>query len=71
MSILVVRDFGQIKNIIIPLFYKKLIGYKAKQFENWISEMGYNPDVQDRFKLITKIYNNGFYEKNFRNYENS
>jgi|SRR3989344_4777181 len=69
MAILIVRDFGQIKNIIVPLFYKKLFGFKAIQFERWIQEMGSNDDVPERFNLITKIYNNGFYEKNFRNFD--
>ena len=64
LTILIVRDFGQIKNIIVPLFYKKLHGNKAKQFEVWIERMGNDPSVDERFKFIYKIYKDGFYEKN-------
>ncbi len=63
MAILIVRDFGQIKNIIIPLFYKKLIGYKAKQFEEWIENMGSDPDVPEIYQFMKKLYHSGFYEK--------
>src|SRR5579862_5763191 len=34
-SILIVRDVGQLKNIIVPLFYKKLNGFKSVQFLDW------------------------------------
>lgn len=69
MAILIVRDFGQIKNIIVPLFYNKLIGNKAKQFEAWISKMETDPDVPENFSLISKLCRGGFYERNFKNFE--
>ena len=69
MAILIVRDFGQIKNIIVPLFYKKLIGNKSKQFEDWILAMSKDPHVSKKFKLIPVLYNNGFYDNNFKNYD--
>ena len=40
MVLLIVRDIGQIKNIIVPLFYKKLIGYKSIQFNEWMERIG-------------------------------
>lgn len=69
MSVLVVRDFGQIKNIVVPLLYKKLIGSKAVQFEEWISIMETDPLVSQKFKLIGKLYRNGFYDTNFKKFE--
>lgn len=59
-----VRDFGQIKNIIIPLCYKKLQGYKAIQFEDWIEKMESDSKVPTRFKLLPKLCKSGFYERN-------
>ncbi len=64
MVILNVRDFGQIKNIVVPFFYKKLRGDKAKQFEDWIYKIGNDPDVEEKYRLICKIYKEGFYERN-------
>ena len=63
-AILIVRDFYQIKRIIVPLFYKKLIGNKGRQFEEWISRIGSDPDVPSSFKLIYKMYISGFYDRN-------
>lgn len=62
-AVLIVRRIGDIKNIIIPLFYKKLIGNKALCFENWVEKMGTDPLVPDIYKFIYKIYKAGFYEK--------
>lgn len=64
MVTLIVRDFGQLKNIIVPFFYKKLVGNKAKQFEQWIEDIGTDPDVQENYRFIYFIYKAGFYEKN-------
>lgn len=69
MVILIVRRFGDIKNRIVPLFYRKLNGYKAKQFEEWIKKIETDPSVHEMYKLIPKLYKNGFYEKNFKNYD--
>ncbi len=59
---LMVRDFGQLKNVIVPLFYKKLKGYKSIQFEEWILTIENDPMVPKIYKLIPKIYKSGFYE---------
>lgn len=64
MARLMVRDLGQLKNIIVPLFYKKLIGYKAIQFHEWIKKIESDPGVPKSFELIHKLYFCGFYDKN-------
>lgn len=63
MASLVVRDFSQLKDIIIPFFYKKLKGYKAIQFMDWIEKIGSDPDISDRYKSLYRLYKWGHYEK--------
>ena len=63
IAMLVVRDLGQLKNIIIPLFYKSLPGNKARQFDNWMFKMGNDPTVLERYKILYTIYKSGFYDK--------
>ncbi len=63
-AMLIVREFGQLKNIIVPFFYKKLRGNKGKQFEQWLEKIGNDPEVPETFKFIYKIYRAGFYNKN-------
>mgnify|MGYP001577791813 CR=1 FL=1 len=62
--VLIVREFGQLKNIIIPFFYKRLKGNKGRQFEEWLEKIGTDPEVSESFKFIHKIYKAGFYDKN-------
>ncbi len=69
MVTLIVRDIGQLKNIIVPVFYKKLYGNKGKQFEKWIDRIESDPLVPENYKLISILYKNGFYDKNFNNYD--
>jgi len=64
MSLLIIRDVGQLKNVIVPLFYKKLNGNKAKQFENWLENIGLDPDVPKQYKLIHKLYKFGYFDRN-------
>lgn len=64
MAVLMVRDFGQLKNIIVPLFYKKLNGNKRKQFEEWIEEIGTDKNVPGLYKFIYKLCKWGYYDKN-------
>jgi len=66
--ILIVRDIGQLKNIIVPLCYKKLCGNKGVQFENWIREIGSDPKVSKGYKFIHHIYHSGFYD-NIHNFD--
>jgi len=63
MCILIIRDVGQLKNKIVPLFYKKLRGNKGKQFELWLEKIGNDPNVPDSYKFIYRLYKSGFYEK--------
>lgn len=63
---LMVRNLGELKNVIVPLFYKKLIGYKAKQFEEWIEKIGNDQTVMKSFKLIYRIYKAGYYDSDRR-----
>lgn len=65
---LIVRDFSQLKDIIVPLFYKSLKGHKGLQFEDWIKKIGTDPDVPKLFKLIHRMYRSGFYDKNLKYY---
>lgn len=60
---LVVRDFEQLKNIIIPLFHKKLKGYKSKQFIFWLEKIGNDSDISDRYKSLHRIYKWGIYDE--------
>ncbi len=62
-AMLIVREFGQLKNIIVPFFYRKLRGNKAIQFHNWLENIGSDPMVSEHFKFIYKLYISGFYDK--------
>jgi hypothetical protein len=64
MSMLMIRDVGQLKNVIVPLFYKKLNGNKAKQFENWLENIGLDPEVPEQYKFIYKLYKSGYFDRN-------
>lgn len=61
---LIVRGIGELKNIIVPLFYKKLIGFKALQFEQWIEKIGSDPVVANNYRLIYRLYKCGYWDKN-------
>ncbi len=63
MAALMVRDFQQLKDIIIPLCHRKLYGYKAEQFVEWIEKIGSDPDVSDRYKSLYRLYVWGIYDK--------
>jgi len=61
--VLAVREFDQLKDIIIPLFYKKLRGYKGVQFFDWLEKIGSDPDISDRYKSLYRLYKWGMYDK--------
>lgn len=63
VAILIIREFGSLKNVIIPLFYKSLIGYKSIQFNEWLEKIGSDPDVPERYKLLYRLHKNGFYSR--------
>lgn len=60
---LVVREIGNLKNIIVPFFYEKLIGYKAEQFQNWLEKIGNDPDIPETYRLIYRLHKCGYYQK--------
>lgn len=62
-AVLFVRELDQLKDIIIPLCYKKLKGYKSKQFIIWLEKIGSDPDVSYRLKSLYRLYKWGFYDK--------
>ena len=61
--VLIVREFKQLKDIIIPFLYKKLVGHKRKQFDEWLEKIGNDPQVPDRFKSLYRLYKWGIYDK--------
>ncbi|OGG43255.1 hypothetical protein A3G50_01220 [Candidatus Jorgensenbacteria bacterium RIFCSPLOWO2_12_FULL_42_11] len=63
MAKLIVRDYISLKDKIIPLFYKKLHGYKAKQFMEWLENIG-NSDVLYPYRNLYKLYKSGFFDEN-------
>jgi hypothetical protein len=62
-STLIVREFGELKNTIIPLCYQKLKGNKGRQFQSWIDKIGADPWISARFKFLYKLHTSGFYLK--------
>ena len=62
-ALLVVREIGSLKNVIIPFFYNNLAGSKADQFREWIECIGSDQMVPESYKLIYRLYEAGFYEK--------
>lgn len=63
-AFLIVREFGALKNIIIPFFYKRLKGHKGKQFLEWLENIGKDPEVPKSYKLLHQLHKCGFYDKN-------
>ena len=59
---LIVREVGSLKNVIVPLFYKKLVGNKALSFEKWMDIIGMDQKVTKSYKFIYFLYKSGFYE---------
>jgi len=63
-AILIVRDFKQLKDIIIPFFYKKLTDEKRSQFIKWLEKIDQDPEISDRFKSLYRLYKLGVYDTN-------
>lgn len=61
---LIVREIESMRNIIVPLFYKRLRGNKGKQFAIWLEEIGKDPNIPLKFRFIYKLHKCGFYDKN-------
>lgn len=60
---IMVRHPGELRNIIIPLCNKKLIGNKGIQFEEWIERIGNDPAVPEGYRFLYLAYKNGFFDK--------
>jgi len=61
---LMIRDFGTLKNVIIPLFYDKLVGNKAIQLEEWLEKIGNDPAVPESYRLLYRLHKSGYYRDN-------
>jgi len=61
---LIVRDFGSLKNIIIPFFYNKLASNKAVQFKEWLNKIAEDPLVPESYHLLYRLHKSGYYAKN-------
>lgn len=61
---LIVREIGNLKNIIVPIFYNRLAGHKGKQFNAWLETIGSDPLVSESYKIIYRLHKNGYYRKN-------
>ena len=68
-AMLIVREFPALRDVIIPVFYKRLKGYKRIQFEEWINNIGNDPLVPKTFKILYKIYQNGYFEEKAKRFE--
>lgn len=58
-----VRDFNQLKNIIIPFFYDQLKGSKRKEFNSWLNKIGSDPKVSKLYKLFYRLHKSGYWKK--------
>lgn len=63
-AFLIVREIGNLKNIVVPFFYDRLVGYKGVQFNKWINDIGNDPEVPESYKIIYRLHKNGYYKKN-------
>ena len=53
-AMLIVREINNLKDVIVPFFYRKLKGNKAKQFDEWIHKIWKDSEVPHSYKLIYK-----------------
>jgi len=65
-AILIVREMGNLKNIIIPFFYNKLAGHKAIQFDEWLENIRNDPMVPKSYDILYRLHENGFYSEDSR-----
>ena len=63
-AFLIVREIGGLKNIIIPLFYNRLVGHKGIQFKEWLENIGKEPMVSAGYGILYRLHANGYYAKN-------
>lgn len=60
---LMVRDFGDLRDKVIPFFNNQLIGYKSAQFKEWMEKIGTDPDVHKDYKVLYTLYKNNYFNK--------
>lgn len=65
-AMLIVREYGAMKNVVIPMFYDKLIGHKAIQFNEWLEKIGRDPLVPESYRLFYRLHKAGFFKKNHK-----
>jgi len=63
-AMLIVREIGNLKNIIIPFFYNKLASHKAVQFNEWLENIRNDPTVPESYDILYRLHENGYYAKN-------
>lgn len=63
IALLIVREIGALKNIIIPLFYGRLVGDKGEQFKEWLERMDADPLVPKSYKILYRLHRSGFYRR--------
>ncbi len=61
-ALLIVRNIGDIKDIIIPFFYNKLAGYKEIQFNQWLEKFN-ELDIAESYRFIYGLYKSGYYDR--------
>jgi len=59
---LIVREYLQLRDKVVPFFYKRLHGNKARQFESWLETVGSDPRVTKKFRTIYYLYKSGYYD---------
>lgn len=60
---IIIRDVGQLKNKVVPFFYGTQSKIKRSELHDWIQKIGSDPMVPERYKIISKLYSRGFYNK--------
>lgn len=61
-AVLMVREYESLRDVVVPLFYKKLRGNKGTQFMEWLENIGNDRDVPWRYKEIYDLYKSSFYD---------
>ena len=60
-AFLIVRNIGSLKNIVIPLIYPRLAGYKRVQFLEWFKGF-YSSDISNGFSFFPNALRRQFSE---------
>lgn len=58
----IVRSLDELREIIIPFFYRKLAGYKGEQFMKWLYNIGNDPLVAPRYKILYEKHKSGYWD---------